>query len=98
MVGFNDLLTNVGSTATIQNYTQIIDRIHTFNPRTIVYVLSVLPTRGQRAGMNQQIKALNQEISNLADNKTIIFVDMYKSFLKGEELRARNYLLETGCI
>jgi lysophospholipase L1-like esterase len=51
-----------------------------------VYLQSVLPIRGQGNEKNRQVRALNQEISNLADNKTFIFVDLYHSFLQGDEM------------
>jgi len=83
MIGINDIGKHADAKVTVQNYTKIISRIHASNPNTIVYLQSVLPVRGQ---MNRQVRALNQEISNLADNKTFIFVDLYHSFLQGDEM------------
>jgi lysophospholipase L1-like esterase len=86
MVGINDIGRGVDPKVTVQNYSQIISRIHASNPNTIVYLQSVLPTRFHGNEMNRQVRALNQEISNLADNKTFIFVDLYHSFLQGDEM------------
>jgi lysophospholipase L1-like esterase len=86
MVGINDIAQHMDAKVTVQNYSQIISRIHASNPNTIVYLQSVLPTRFHGNEMNRQVRALNQEISNLADNKTFIFVDLYHSFLQGDEM------------
>jgi len=99
MVGINDAVKGVSVESAAQNYRQIIQHIRASSPNTIIYAESVLPVyspmanlrvgRGRGPGINEWVRAMNQQISSLAENKSVFFVDLRDDLAQGEELNPR---------
>jgi len=96
MVGINDAGHQVKVQTATDNYRDIIRRIHASSPNTIIYAQTVLPVnssladawlgRGRGVEMNEWVRSMNQNIRDLSDGKTVIFVDLYSAFLSNGEL------------
>jgi lysophospholipase L1-like esterase len=99
MVGINDAADRVRVAAAAHNYREIIQHIRVSSPKTIIYVQSVLPVyspmadqllgHGRGAEINQWVRAMNEQIRDLADNKSVIFLDLRDDLSPRGELDSR---------
>jgi lysophospholipase L1-like esterase len=80
-IGTNDLGMNMRLEHIIQNYEAILDLIQTSSPTTKVYVQSVLPTNNHPERNNDSIIALNSQIKELTEIKSIKYINLYDSYL-----------------
>jgi lysophospholipase L1-like esterase len=99
MVGINDALYGTDVATAAENYRQIIRGIRTSSPNTILYIQSVLPVsppmvdgwlaRGRGSQINQWVRAMNQQIRNFAEDKSVVFIDLRDDLSKRGELDPR---------
>lgn len=92
MVGTNDLSMHVSEKEIIENYNLIIDRIHQESPNTKIVMTSVLPinkTIRKSKVQNEQIIALNKQLTKVAENQQLPIVQLYDTYLKDGQLDAK---------
>lgn len=81
MAGINDLLQSYGKEEVLLHYEDILTKIKSELPLTIVYVQSILPVadQGDFADMNHEIKAANELLQTLAIRYKYPYVDLHGS-------------------
>lgn len=75
--GINDFVFGGNVDAAYQNYVQILKRIDSISPRTLVYVQSTMPTCKEYTKYNDSVWALNKRLYNYCDQSGIAYVDLY---------------------
>ncbi|WP_186306561.1 GDSL-type esterase/lipase family protein [Siminovitchia fortis] len=88
LIGVNDLKSQSVS-ATIQNYSKIINRVQSGSPNTEIFIQSLLPVNNKKYGRiltNDKIKKLNNELRSLADDAGVQYIDLYSNFAKNDQL------------
>lgn len=85
MIGANDLF-NLGLTPqqTVENTRKIIAAIQRDSPKAEIVLQSNLPTWNPR--QNAHSLAVNEQLKRLANNTTIVYLDLYRVFLRGDIL------------
>jgi len=95
MIGINDLLNGKDVVYAIGNYATILDRIKTESPDTKVYVQSVLPINNDvlksETANNEKVKALNEQLELLANERGMVFVNLYPAFAGTDDKMPRKY-------
>ena len=82
MMGINDIGRGISVERIIENYQAIIKQIKQVSPKTKIYLQSVLPlndrllTNKNLIGKSSQIRLLNEQISSLANQHMINYVDI----------------------
>lgn len=89
MIGVNDLLRGKDVSYVLKNYRIILDKIQAESPKTMIYVQSVLPVnndvlKSEVIDIREKINALNVGINLLANEKKIIFIDLYPYFCESD--------------
>ena len=79
-LGINDLGVPLNTNQIKTNYGIIIDQIKSESPNTQIYVQSVLPTRDHRIIKNDSVIILNQKLLELANNRSLTFINLYDNF------------------
>lgn len=80
MLGINEL--GRGTTEDfVTKYKEVIDRIHTLQPRAIIYIQSIMHVSGEKAASdpvfnNVNINERNAALATLANNKDIFYLDV----------------------
>jgi lysophospholipase L1-like esterase len=85
MIGTNDLQ-DVGYTPadTARNYREIVNTLRQSSPRVRIYLESLLPTQSPK--FNRWSERVNQEIRNLADGNSIVYLNLRDAFLENGAL------------
>ena len=89
MIGINDLAKYISKDKIISNYSVIIDRLINKLPNTTIYIQSILPINTNIKCLslsNDDIEETNRLIKDIAENKNIEYIDLYKSFIKDGQL------------
>ncbi|MFP4220077.1 MAG: GDSL-type esterase/lipase family protein [Phormidium sp.] len=79
MAGVNDLIAGRSVQEVLFNYQDIIYQLRSRHPQADVVVQSILPTNHQ-AVSNQDIRAVNRELAEIARQQGAIFLDLYPHF------------------
>jgi lysophospholipase L1-like esterase len=79
MAGVNDLIAGRSVQEVLFNYQDIIYQLRSRHPQADVVVQSILPTDHQ-AVSNQDIRAVNRELAEIARQQGAIFLDLYPHF------------------
>ncbi|OAB59548.1 hypothetical protein AY600_16455 [Phormidium willei BDU 130791] len=79
MAGINDLIAGRSVQEVLFNYQDIIYQLRSRHPQADVVVQSILPTDHQ-AVSNQDIRAVNRELAEIARQQGAIFLDLYPHF------------------
>ena len=87
-IGTNDVMANQTTLSTINEIEQIIDVLRADNPRVIVLLAKIIPTRDPI--LNQRIIELNQRIDSIARSKStvespVVIVDQNLGFNVSED-------------
>jgi lysophospholipase L1-like esterase len=84
--GINDFVFggNVGST--FNNYVQILKRIDSLSPRTLIYVQSTIPTCGPYGIYNDSVRALNSRLFGYCEQSNIAYIDVYSQMVTGNKM------------
>ena len=83
MLGLNEIGT--GDSEYFKNaYAEVIDRIRELQPDAIIYIQGIMHVTAAKSNSdknfnNERINARNEAIAELADNKTIFYIDMNES-------------------
>jgi len=77
MIGINDLNTGRKPDQMEKGYRELFRRLKEGTPRARVHVQSVLPTSGQHAGRNPDVKEVNARLVRLAEEFGFEFVDLH---------------------
>lgn len=80
-IGTNDLGKNIRIEEIIKNYEEVINLIQYSSPTTRIYVQSVLPTNNHPERSNDSIIALNSQIKELAERKSVKYINLFDSYL-----------------
>ncbi len=85
MIGSNDLYNlGLGPDETLANIRTAVAEIRHSSPQTAIYLQSNMPTWSVR--LNAHSRAVNQGLRAMADGKSVFYIDLYPSFVKGEVL------------
>lgn len=113
MIGINDLTKGSSVDETFNNYQNILSIFQKENPKTKVFVQSVLPVNNQKhpnIGANNKIIDLNNRLKDLAKKISFNYIDLFSDFLDsdnqldaqyttdGIHLNGQGYLLWKGLI
>lgn len=82
MIGVNDLLFH-SPDYVIANYKLIVKKIRQQSPQTKLYLYSILPVNTSLRKIpisNDDIKAINQEIEQIAKDNQLIYINLYDKF------------------
>lgn len=88
LIGVNDLRSHSVS-ATLENYSLIIDRIQSGSPKTEIFIQSLLPVNNKKYGKiltNYKIKKMNEGLRYLAENTGVHYIDLYSIFAENDQL------------
>jgi lysophospholipase L1-like esterase len=95
MMGANDLMNGQDSAHVLTNYEKVLDKIKIQSPETQVYVQSLLPVNNDilksKTVDNKKIILLNGKLKLLAQNRNLIFIDLYPSFSGIDNKLPRKY-------
>ena len=91
MIGVSDCVAlRSKPTEAMQNYRAAVERIRAESPTTVIYLQSILPvTDSWGQNKNVCVVEMNRLIRGLADGKTIVFIDLYRSFVDGASANYR---------
>jgi lysophospholipase L1-like esterase len=90
LIGINDIAINNPPEVILNNYQKIIERIIKDSPSTSIYVQSLFPTNnaftrfGGHQNKDEQIRAVNAGIAQLAIEYGLTFIDLYPKFQDAE--------------
>jgi|Deesub1362A_J573_1020465.scaffolds.fasta_scaffold00361_20 lysophospholipase L1-like esterase len=93
MTGLNDVA--MEETGFIETYREVIERLKTAYPDTIIYIHSLLPTIVEFID-NETIKEVNDSIQKLALDTGVEYIDIYDLFIDSDGRPIREYLLDDG--
>lgn len=95
MAGINDLNSQVSIDDLGKKYESLIDSVIVTNPESQIYIESILPVNHSRASVsltsNEQIQNANLMIRRLAEERKLIFIDLYKLYADGNNELPREY-------
>lgn len=95
MIGINDLVRGKDVDYVLANYKTILDRIKSESPSTIVYVQSVLPINNSLSKIGtvdpQKILELNKQLKHLANQRNLLFIDLYQFFCGADNKMSQKY-------
>jgi len=83
MAGINDLKNGASDVQVLDNFQQILSRLHQQHPQTEIVVYSILPTRLDNLP-SDRISRINQALEHLARYQGARFVDLQPSFADGQ--------------
>ncbi|MBO9727285.1 MAG: GDSL family lipase [Chitinophaga sp.] len=87
LVGTNDINKQMPAASIVATYRRILAAVQTQSPATRIYVQSVFPINNQLigrqyySGTNEQIKALNSGICQMAADLNVAFINIYDALL-----------------
>jgi lysophospholipase L1-like esterase len=90
LIGINDIAKNNPPEVILANYRKIIQRIIKDSPGTSIYLQSLFPTNdtfnlfGGHQNKDEQIRAVNAGIAQLAIEYGLTFIDLYPQFQNDE--------------
>lgn len=93
-IGVNDIYMKIPIEDISNNYTQLINNIKSKTPRTKIYIQSLLPTRDIPDRSNNDIIALNNTIKEIANNSSVVFIDLFKTFSDSDGQLKREFTLD----
>jgi lysophospholipase L1-like esterase len=97
LIGINDISIDLDKSIILTNYQAIISKIKKDNPKTIVYVQSILPTNDafdtfkKHQGKMEIIKAVNSNLEELARENSVIFLNIFPEFLNEQGKLSKQY-------
>ncbi|MDZ7956408.1 MAG: SGNH/GDSL hydrolase family protein [Aulosira sp. DedQUE10] len=79
MAGINDLRKGVSDEVILRNHRQIMRRLRQNHPKAQIIIQSILPTRLPTIS-NQRIRHLNAQLTQMAKQEKVSYVNMYRWF------------------
>jgi lysophospholipase L1-like esterase len=90
MIGINDILNGYRKADIIENYQLLIEEIRIQSNHSVLVIQSILPVNesmlGSPAPFNRRISDINAAIKEYCDDCGITYLNLYNSFLEGNEL------------
>lgn len=86
LIGVNDLSKGIPENIILQNIFAIVNLVHSESPKTDVFVQSILPVNPtvksfpKGYDVNESVKLINRELSNMQKKVKYTFVDLHKRF------------------
>jgi lysophospholipase L1-like esterase len=97
MIGINDLNQGRSVDEIFNNYKIILNSFHKKSSKTEVFVQSILPLNNQKfpnGGVNNKIIELNARLKDLAQEFSFQYIDLYSSFLDGNNQLDERYTID----
>lgn len=97
MIGINDLNQGRSVDEIFNNYKIILNSFHKKSSKTEVFVQSILPLNNQNfpnGGVNNKIIELNARLKDLAQEFSFQYIDLYSSFLDGNNQLDERYTID----
>jgi lysophospholipase L1-like esterase len=100
MIGINNLLRGDDPDQLIMAYRSLIQTVKESSPQTRIFVQSILPINSTLPGMDQtqafsdHILKVNRALSEFADGKQVIYVDLYSSMTDTPHLLSDKYTFD----
>ena len=96
MIGTNDLAKLKTVNEILNNYRTILDRIAADSPDTKVHIQSVLPTEDavHTTRKNTDIMAINKELEKIADQRGLVYIDLFTPFATEENKLNKEYSID----
>lgn len=97
MIGINDISKSIPDSIILSNYKKIIQKIQSASPTTKIYIQSILPTNNEFSEFKRHqdktahIQWINQQLSMLATNEHIVFINLYPLFVDENGKLAKKY-------
>src|SRR5271168_1846342 len=92
MIGTNDLQeVGYAPADTARNYREIVNTLRQSSPRVRIYLESLLPTQSPK--FNQWSERVNQEVRNLANGRSIVYLNLRDAFLENGTL-GKNFTID----
>lgn len=97
LIGINDLSRETPVDVILNNYRRIVAQLQHESPQTRIYVQSLFPTNNdfdhfpRAQNKDNQIKAVNKGIEEIAKEYRITFIDLYPHFLDEEGKLSKKY-------
>ncbi len=97
LIGINDISRNIPDELIIRNYQRIVDRIRTESPRTKIYIHTLMPVNHtfkkfpNHYGKDEHILFVNDAIRKMSDQKNIVVIDLYPTFLDKDNRLINEY-------
>lgn len=88
-IGLNDLSENKDVMTAYNNFSKICSQIKKESPKTQLIIESVLPTAGEKKGLNTKINSYNKLLKVYCIKNNLTFIDINKPFLKGGEMNRK---------
>lgn len=85
-IGINDLRSGTATKEVLLTYSQIVEAIRQRSPRTIIYIQSITPTRGQYANINDSIVTCNNLLFDYCNVARVTFIDLYTHLANNNQL------------
>ena len=81
LIGINDLKARVPLEEIAANYARILDQLQTGCPSAKIYLQSLFPTHNDLFAANyEEVEALNERISEFANSRKLLHLDLYPHF------------------
>lgn len=90
LIGINDISRNIPDSIISQNHRKIVQRIKKGSPHTKIYLQTLLPVNNtftkfpNHYNKDQHIKAVNDELKNIATQEHVLLVDLHPAFMDKE--------------
>ena len=93
LIGTNDIGDGVFTAPIARNIREIVSRVQAKSPQTKIYLQGVFPTR-LASRTNDEVQALNHEISAIAEDLHCTFIDTYPLLLAPDGELAEEYTID----
>lgn len=90
LAGINDLRRGATNSEVLENLRSITRRLHSAHPNSRIVLQSLLPTRLPTIP-NYRIRSLNQQLSQIAQQEGVAYLDLHSLFSDSEGLLRRDF-------
>jgi lysophospholipase L1-like esterase len=97
LIGINDLARGTPVNIILSNYQKIVGSILDESPQTRIYIQSILPTNNRfidfinHQNKDHLIREVNSGLKKLAEDRSLVFIDLYPHFLDDEGRLSEKY-------
>ena len=99
LIGINDISKKIPDSIIIHNYKRMVDRIQAGSPKTKIYLQSLFPTNESFNKLpnhyrNDKVVLLNAALKDIARDKKVQFIDVYKELIDKENKLRTEYTFD----
>ncbi|WP_029273681.1 GDSL-type esterase/lipase family protein [Flavobacterium sp. KJJ] len=97
LIGINDIAQKISTKTILKNYQNILSKLKSDSPGTIIYIQSILPTNDEfdtfknHQGKMETIKEVNIELEKLAKENKAEFINLFPHFLDQNGKLSKSY-------